>query len=64
MLEIIFKRAGRKMKALKVEERLEKKQQGFIVILLMLVILLFAITPAGCATLLAVLTGTEVAAAP
>jgi len=57
-------RTLRKGKASRVTERLEKQQGGFIVILLILTILLFVITPVGCATVLALLTGTGAAAAP
>jgi len=65
MRKITFKGPARtKVKASKIRERLEKQQRGFILILLMLVILLFVVTPVGCATLLALLTGASVAVPP
>jgi hypothetical protein len=57
-------RAKTKANMPEVTEQLEKQQKGFIVILLILTILLVVMTPVGCATLLAVLTGTGAAAAP
>jgi accessory gene regulator protein AgrB len=61
-------RATTKANMPEVTEHLEKQQKGFIVILLLLTILLVVITPVGCATLLALLTGvgagTGAAAAP
>ncbi len=65
MHKISFKGQARtKVKASKVTKRLEEQQRGFILILLMLVIFLFIMTPVGCATLLALLTGTSVAIPP
>jgi len=65
MYKMTFKGEARtQIKASKVRERLEEQQRGFIIILLMLVIFLFIMTPVGCATLLALLTGTWVAVPP
>ena len=57
-------RAITKVKTSRATKRFEKEQRGFIIILLMMIIFLFVITPVGCATLLALLTGTGAAAAP
>jgi hypothetical protein len=57
-------RVTRKVKVSKVTERFLERQEGFIVLLLLLVVLLFVMTPVGCATVLALVTGTGAAAAP
>lgn len=56
--------AVKQVKASKVTSHLLEQRKGFIVLLLTLTILLFVITPVGCATLLAVLTEKGAAAAP